>query len=254
MNRTEFLQLLKNKKTVQYETEWNTLSNEFPFCGSFQYKKSASKKQHSRKDSSNLSLFQGNEYLHYIFLQSIYKEEEIIIPEIIVEENKPLEKTDLKKSEDILDMINELPNFNPIPKKAPSESNLNIKQTESSNENQKLMVMMSFNDWLNHLKSQTEKNKQEEIAKKALKTSWQKEKLAALSEEENEEIPEQIFKQAMDSISETSMVSESFAKILAQQGKIDKALDMYKKLSLQNPSKSSYFASLILKLKNNNEF
>ena len=67
MNRTEFLQLLKNKKTVQFETEWNSLSNEFPFCASFQYKKSASKKQHTRKDSSDLSLYQGNEYLHYIF-------------------------------------------------------------------------------------------------------------------------------------------------------------------------------------------
>ena len=66
--------------------------------------------------------------------------------------------------------------------------------------------------------------------------------------EENEEIPEDIFKQAMDSISENAIISESLAIILGKQGKIDKAIDMYKKLSLRNPEKNLYFADRIKEL------
>jgi len=47
------------------------------------------------------------------------------------------------------------------------------------------------------------------------------------------------------------MMSEGLAKILASQGKIDRAIDMYKKLSLRNPEKRSYFANLIENLTSN---
>jgi hypothetical protein len=46
------------------------------------------------------------------------------------------------------------------------------------------------------------------------------------------------------------VISENFAKVLAKQGKIKKAVEMYEKLSLKYPEKSSYFASLIEKLQN----
>jgi shikimate kinase len=93
----------------------------------------------------------------------------------------------------------------------------------------------------------------EEQEKRALKTAWQKEKLTAIIEEEQDEIPEMIFKQAMDSISmENALISESLAEILAKQGKTDKAIEMYKKLSLRNPEKNSYFADRIKDLLTNN--
>ena len=67
-------------------------------------------------------------------------------------------------------------------------------------------------------------------------------------------IPEPLFKQAMDSISmESSLISEALAEILAKQGKKDKAISMYKKLSLRNPEKSTYFADLINELNLNFE-
>jgi len=46
-------------------------------------------------------------------------------------------------------------------------------------------------------------------------------------------------------------VSETYAKILAQQGKIDEAIMVYKELSIKYPKKSSSFARQIEKLKSN---
>ncbi|RYZ50573.1 MAG: hypothetical protein EOP49_13720 [Sphingobacteriales bacterium] len=109
-----------------------------------------------------------------------------------------------------------------------------------------LMVVMSYAEWLMHFKTKTEREKQELEDKKALKSMWQKEKLAAALEEENEEIPESVFEMAVNSITkEEGLVSESLAEILQKQGKYDKAIDMYRKLSLRNPQKSTYFAHKI---------
>ena len=47
------------------------------------------------------------------------------------------------------------------------------------------------------------------------------------------------------------LVTESFAKILIKQGKIDKAIDIYEKLKLKTPKKSDYFAQKIAELENN---
>jgi tetratricopeptide (TPR) repeat protein len=109
-----------------------------------------------------------------------------------------------------------------------------------------LMVMMSFSEWLLHFKSSTEKQKEETKDQRALKTMWQKEKLAAAIEEENEEIPENVFEMAVNSITkEDGLASESLADIYIKQGKLDKAIDMYRKLSLRNPQKNAYFARKI---------
>jgi len=122
-----------------------------------------------------------------------------------------------------------------------------LKDTEAmSEEDKSLMVVMSFSEWLLHFKSTSEKQKEETKDQKALKTMWQKEKLAAAMEEENEEIPETVFEMAVNSISkEEGLVSESLADIYIKQGKYDKAMEMYRKLSLRNPQKSAYFARKI---------
>ena len=45
------------------------------------------------------------------------------------------------------------------------------------------------------------------------------------------------------------IVTETLAKVYAQQGNISKAISTYEKLSLLHPEKSSYFAAFIEKLK-----
>lgn len=47
-----------------------------------------------------------------------------------------------------------------------------------------------------------------------------------------------------------TLVTESFAKILENQGKIDKAIETYEKLSLKFPEKKAYFADKIEALRN----
>lgn len=111
---------------------------------------------------------------------------------------------------------------------------------------QSLMVMRSFVEWLSYFKTKSKEQQEEEEDKKALKTRLQKQKLAAAIEEENEEIPEQVFEMAVNSIThEDGLASESLAEIYVKQAKYDKAIDMYRKLSLRNPQKNTYFARKI---------
>lgn len=138
--------------------------------------------------------------------------------------------------------------------KLPEEKDLPLQAHRTAESQNPLMVMMSFSEWLQHFKTRKQKEKEEEEDQKALKTMWQKEKLAAALEEDDGEIPENVFEMAVNSIAkEEGLASESLAEILIKQGKYDKAIDMYKKLGLRNPQKNAYFAGKIeavIKLKN----
>jgi tetratricopeptide (TPR) repeat protein len=135
-----------------------------------------------------------------------------------------------------------------LPSEQTNEDEESMKEREQS-----LLVMMSFSEWLNYINAKNKKAKEEEAEQKALKTQWQKQKLAAAIEEELEEIPEMVFEMAVNSIAaEDGLVSESLAEVYGKQGKKEKAIDMYRKLILQNPEKKAYFANKIdLLLKEN---
>jgi hypothetical protein len=54
---------------------------------------------------------------------------------------------------------------------------------------------------------------------------------------------------AAHSVDETDVITESMAEVWIKQGNIEKALEVYNKLSLLNPSKMAYFAAKIENLK-----
>lgn len=109
-----------------------------------------------------------------------------------------------------------------------------------------LMVMRSFGEWLRFFHSKKAKADEEQEDKRALKAMWQKGKLAAALEEEDEEIPEVVFEMAVKSIShEGNPTTETMAKIYLGQGKWEKAIAVYEQLQLRNPQKSAYFAEKI---------
>lgn len=111
---------------------------------------------------------------------------------------------------------------------------------------QSLMIVMSFSEWLMYYKKKKQQEQEEEEDQRALKSMWQKEKLAAALEEENEEIPENVFEMAVNSITkEENLASEALAEVMVKQGRYDRAIDMYKKLSLRKPQKKAYFARKI---------
>ena len=55
--------------------------------------------------------------------------------------------------------------------------------------------------------------------------------------------------QAESSNQATEVITESMAEVFVQQGKTQKAIEIYQKLSLQNPGKNVYFAQKIESLK-----
>ena len=67
--------------------------------------------------------------------------------------------------------------------------------------------------------------------------------------EGNEHTDKKIQNIAETSNANTEVVTEAMAEILVKQDKIEKAIEMYLKLSLNNPSKSAYFAAKIQSLK-----
>ena len=124
------------------------------------------------------------------------------------------------------------------------------KNEDIENAAQSLMVVMPFSEWLKYLSKLSIKEKAEEESKKSLRALWQKEKLASALEEETDEIPEEVFEMAVNSIvKKDDIVNESLAEVYVRQEKYQKAIDIYNKLSLLYPEKNTYFASKIEKLK-----
>ena len=71
--------------------------------------------------------------------------------------------------------------------------------------------------------------------------------IAAMNTDSN--LEEKVVQLATHSLAEENVDTEAMAEVWIKQGQPEKAINIYEKLSLLNPSKSSYFAVLIEKLK-----
>ena len=69
--------------------------------------------------------------------------------------------------------------------------------------------------------------------------------------EQNEVIEKIIQSSAEESNADAEVLTEAMAEVLIKQNKQEKAIEMYEKLSLMNPSKSAYFAAKIESIKTN---
>ena len=101
-------------------------------------------------------------------------------------------------------------------------------QVESKTSDRFGQQLKSFTDWLKTIRKMTPVE------------------IAALTDSTSEE---KVVKLASDSIENNDVETEAMADVWIKQGEKEKAIIIYNKLSLKNPSKSSYFAGLIENLK-----
>ncbi|MFM2385585.1 MAG: hypothetical protein RL660_342 [Bacteroidota bacterium] len=231
-----------------------SLADNFPYCSAFQSLHYSALPNPDKRQQQLVSLHKGNIYLLSKRLSTVANHVET---EILQEEGAPifesLSSVDYFAAQGVDHGEEDIADF--VAQQKQSRASASTAETtltaseEPIDEDAQLLVTRSFTEWLDYFKQKKEKESKETEGKEKLRSMWQKAKLAAAAEEDDEVVPEEVFEQAMNSISLSSdTVSEALAKVLEAQGKYEKAISMYRKLSLLYPEKSSYFAAQINKI------
>jgi hypothetical protein len=142
--------------------------------------------------------------------------------------------------------------------KVPEESNNSFNENSNQDEEENEAVTFEPLHTVDYFASQGIKINEEALANdhlvKQVKsfTAWLKsmKKLHPGQLPEQNEVIEKIIQASSESSNkDANVLTEAMAEVLVKQGKREKALEMYQKLSLINPSKSAYFAAKIENLK-----
>jgi len=142
--------------------------------------------------------------------------------------------------------------------KIPDESGDSFKENSNPDEDEYEAVTFEPLHTVDYFASQGIKINEEALANdhlvKQVKsfTAWLKsmKKLHPGQLPEQNEVIEKIIQASSESSNkDANVLTEAMAEVLIKQGKREKALEMYQKLSLINPSKSAYFAAKIENLK-----
>jgi len=105
------------------------------------------------------------------------------------------------------------------------------------------------------IKPTLDDNPQDKLGRQVKRfTEWIKHMKQVGSEDALQQINDPVLESTIQNIANTSnssreIVTETMAEVLIKQGKIDKAIQLYIKLSFLNPDKSAFFASKIQQLK-----
>ena len=280
MDAADFLERIKDRSLLKKSNakEWAELSEKYPYASVVQLLNFQAKDKNTKKEIDTLRLHFENPLLfnqvtkqdkesgveveekqeelkkeiEELLSEEDIKEETAVESETPVEEKSEIQDEQSENNEDVLELIKDLPEENPIEKAkrevshvAEEDVNETIEEEESEDPGD-LMVMMSFTDWLQYFKAKKENEEEDKKGRDAIRSAWQKEKLAEAMDDEEDVVPDEIFEKAMKSVSfGDGLVTEPLAELYVQQGKTDKAIELYKKLSLLNPEKRTYFADRI---------
>lgn len=105
------------------------------------------------------------------------------------------------------------------------------------------------------IKPSLDDNPQDKLGRQVKRfTEWIKHMKQIGSEDALQQMNDPVLESTIQNIANTSnssreIVTETMAEVLVKQGKIDKAIQLYIKLSFLNPDKSAFFASKIQQLK-----
>ena len=190
-------------------------------------------------------------------VQSLPVEKSVVLDEASIKEDisKSLEQP-VSLSEDQKDHVVEMIREDKKPEALETQTALQ----EPKNPNPKTEPEISFEPYhtVDYFASQGIKLSQEEVSKdkfgKQLKsfTDWLKtmKRLPANQVGQMDTTSEKkVSHLAEDSVHNSDVITEAMAEVWLKQGNREKAIETYNKLSLLNPSKRSYFATLIENLK-----
>ena len=168
--------------------------------------------------------------------------EELIELDLQKYSKKQVEKP-ISNEEEIVDVFEKNPA--PKPKLAKKKTGKKKPPTPKSSFSSWVKQFQETDDLEDIEKRKSKKSKKKKLKKEVPVSKIQKKKKQEKKKKKGVPVAEKSLKENKD------IVSETLANILASQGSNEKAIEMFEKLSLIIPEKSSYFADRIKKLKNN---
>ena len=261
INKLAFSLFKKNSLEECSAEEIEDLARQYPYFSSAQLLLSAKQKQNNHQDFEKQLIATSLHVNNPLWLNHLLNSKPFIKEQIVVEEkNQAIEVIEEPNNDEL---VLENPRHNHInPVNHEEKTNVTplpsiIKKIEDKEQS---LVFEPYYT-VDYFASQGIKNVIEEKPKdrfsQQLKsfTEWLKtirqlppQQVAAMTDGGSEE---KVVQLATNSLEEKDVDTEAMAEVWIKQGHPEKAVEIYRKLSLLNPSKSSYFAVLIEKLKKN---
>ncbi|HEX6169574.1 MAG TPA: hypothetical protein VFZ33_07765 [Chitinophagaceae bacterium] len=261
INKLAFSLFRKNNLEQCSTEEIEHLAKQYPYFSSAQLILAAKQKQTDHSDFEKQLIFTSLHVNNPLWLAHLLNNrpssEKIVIEEKIIET-----EVDEEPNNDELVLERSRHQFVTASKSeekltAPAPSTLPV--IEKAEAKDQALVFEPYYT-VDYFASQGIKNNVEEKPKDRLGqqlksfTEWLKtirqmppQQIAAMNTDSSSE--EKVVQLATHSLEEENVDTETMAEVWIKQGQPEKAIKIYEKLSLLNPSKSSYFAVLIEKLK-----